>query len=206
LYNDVFHSPALSANYPQLTADTVVQRGVFGKGTWQHGEEGIPHFLNLGKGSTRSTVAHELGGHGVQNVEGFATGGNVSGAFPTSGKGGAWPIYRERIDNILTPLPLEDYARRAGFDSVDDARTSYASYVADIGKMRREGVPSHIDRSAQESSAEEWYRRLAGEVEARNVANRLGMTSDERRAKPPWSTEDVPWDQQIVRFPKRTDQ
>lgn len=44
------------------------------------------------------------------------------------------------------------------------------------------------------------YRRLAGEVEARNVQHRMNMTPEERRANPPWTTEDVPQDQQIVRF------
>jgi hypothetical protein len=43
------------------------------------------------------------------------------------------------------------------------------------------------------------YRRLAGEVEARNVQKRMDMDAATRRATPPWSTEDVPRDQQIVR-------
>lgn len=42
------------------------------------------------------------------------------------------------------------------------------------------------------------YRRLAGEVEARNVQSRMNMTAAERRAKAPWLTQDVPDDQQIV--------
>lgn len=42
------------------------------------------------------------------------------------------------------------------------------------------------------------YRRHAGEVEARNVQSRRNFTADERRAKPPWTTEDTPADQQIV--------
>lgn len=44
----------------------------------------------------------------------------------------------------------------------------------------------------------EVYRRLAGEVEARNVQARLGMTAEERRAKTLEETEDVARDQQIV--------
>lgn len=44
------------------------------------------------------------------------------------------------------------------------------------------------------------YRRLAGEVEARNVQSRMNMTAAERRAKAPWLTQDVPDDQQIVRY------
>ena len=33
--------------------------------------------------------------------------------------------------------------------------------------------------------------KLEGEVEARNVQTRLGMTAEERVATPPWETEDV---------------
>jgi hypothetical protein len=46
----------------------------------------------------------------------------------------------------------------------------------------------------------ELYRRTSGEVEARNVQTRRDMTPDQRRATPPWETEDVPRAQQIVRF------
>ena len=42
------------------------------------------------------------------------------------------------------------------------------------------------------------YRKLAGEVEARNVQNRLGMTDEERRNSLAEETEDVNRDEQIV--------
>ena len=44
------------------------------------------------------------------------------------------------------------------------------------------------------------YRNLAGEVEARNVQGRLNMSPDERKLLPPWTTEDVPRSEQIVKF------
>jgi hypothetical protein len=47
--------------------------------------------------------------------------------------------------------------------------------------------------------ANDQYRALAGEVEARNVQTRMDMDAATRRATPPWATEDVPRDQQIVR-------
>ena len=42
------------------------------------------------------------------------------------------------------------------------------------------------------------YRRLAGEVEARNVQKRLGLLADDRRMLPPWLTEDVAQSEQLV--------
>jgi len=50
------------------------------------------------------------------------------------------------------------------------------------------------------------YRRLAGEVEARNVQSRRQMTPEQRRAIPPWETQDVPYEQQIVRKPTQQPQ
>ena len=46
----------------------------------------------------------------------------------------------------------------------------------------------------------EWYRKLAWEVESRNVQTRMNMTAKERALKSPESTEDVPRNKQIVRF------
>ena len=46
----------------------------------------------------------------------------------------------------------------------------------------------------------EWYRRHAGETEARNVQTRMNMTPEQRRATPPWETQDVPYEDQIVRL------
>ena len=36
----------------------------------------------------------------------------------------------------------------------------------------------------------EKYRAVPGEIEARNVQERMNMTSEQRRASPPWATED----------------
>ena len=43
------------------------------------------------------------------------------------------------------------------------------------------------------------YRENWGEIEARNVERRLKMSAAERAATPPWETEDVPEERQIVR-------
>ena len=42
------------------------------------------------------------------------------------------------------------------------------------------------------------YDRSAGEVEARNVQVRADMTPEQRRATPPWLTQDVPFEKQFV--------
>lgn len=54
-----------------------------------------------------------------------------------------------------------------------------------------------FERGGDVADADYW--RIAGEVEARNAARRDAMTPEERAATPPWETEDVPADNQIMR-------
>lgn len=61
-----------------------------------------------------------------------------------------------------------------------------------------EAQPS--DQNIADGLAHEVYRRLAGEVEARNTQTRMTMDAGQRRAVPPSETADVPRSQQIVRF------
>ena len=49
-------------------------------------------------------------------------------------------------------------------------------------------------------------RRLVSEVEARNTVRRANMTSEERHRTPPWETEDVEPDRQIVLASRCPDQ
>jgi GNAT superfamily N-acetyltransferase len=58
--------------------------------------------------------------------------------------------------------------------------------------------PLFNQRRSYESPADA-YRRVAGEVEARNVQSRMNMSADERRATPPWKTQDVADADQIIR-------
>jgi hypothetical protein len=57
-----------------------------------------------------------------------------------------------------------------------------------------------FDQRRSHESAFDAYRRVAGEVEARNVQKRANMTPEQRLATPPWDTEDIPTADQILRF------
>ncbi len=75
------------------------------------------------------------------------------------------------------------------------------AYADDLLSRWVQGAEPAADDIAQ-SAFQRWqqdqYRRTAGEVEARNVAARRDMTPEERRATPPWETQDVPDARQIV--------
>lgn len=137
----------------------------------------------------RSTVAHELQ-HAVQNEEGFARGGNVE-SF---------------VDAMPDPQAINDAQVLAAFErrgiSPDRAPSEFLNllgrdphpagltlfYETDLKKLAQM-PPTPFDA----------YRRLAGEVEARNVQTRLDMTPIERRATPPWKTQEYPDELQIIR-------
>lgn len=92
-----------------------------------------------------------------------------------------------------------------GTDRGIEARVynSYAARINDALQSGEKQVAAELRaelRSLNLSGDVDTYRRLSGEVEARNVQRRMDMTPEERRANPPWTTEDVPQDQQIVRF------
>lgn len=57
------------------------------------------------------------------------------------------------------------------------------------------------DLSSDQKLAFDMYRRLAGEVEARNAQKRQMYTPEMRRLIPPWETQDTPYDQQINSTP-----
>lgn len=90
----------------------------------------------------------------------------------------------------------------AGEDKMDEAKVLakwknewYNKYV-DWKDFKEEF--DQLDKAIKDLSDYQLYQALAGEVEARNVQNRLGMTNEERRNSLAEETEDVNRDEQIV--------
>lgn len=137
----------------------------------------------------RSIILHELQ-HGIQGIEGFDRGANTVGLRPGTP---AWRIYQERLYEMGRPLSHEEYSRQANYEGLAPL-SDYKDYI-----KTTKNIPSFIDRAAQEYAVREAYRRSAGEVEARNVQARMNMTPESRRSVPPWETEDVPPNMQILR-------
>lgn len=80
----------------------------------------------------------------------------------------------------LPPDELSAIVRKHGFDSAEDAM-------------------DFLRYQDEKRTPFSQYHRTSGEVEARNVEARMDWTPEQRRETPPWHTEDVPRDQQIVR-------
>lgn len=117
-----------------------------------------------------SILNHEIQ-HAIQHIEGFARGGS-----PSLIRGEVKKKFNEVTKQIrqLRAEGKEDEAKAL----VEKNRGLYNAY--------------------QKNDDYNSYKSLAGEVEARNVESRMGMTDEERRNSLAEETEDVNRDEQIV--------
>lgn len=90
----------------------------------------------------------------------------------------------------------------AGEDKMDEAnvlakwKNDWHNKYVDWKDFKEEF--DQLDKAIKDLSDYQLYHALAGEVESRNVQNRLGMTDEERRNSLAEETEDVNRDEQIV--------
>jgi hypothetical protein len=188
-YSDVGEAPLMF--FPRGAFGENVMGGV----THSRGSMALANDMNANDG--RSYALHELQ-HLVQGREGFARGSDpksatIAGYAPD-------PEVVEQAEFLLKAAKE--------FGSIDEA-LKYVPPIAGkewhtaaiaIAKNDPDRIPRlRLDLTMKENP-ELAYRHHAGETEARNVQSRMNMNAAERRATPPWETQDVPDDQQIVRF------
>lgn len=116
--------------------------------------------------------------HAIQEIEGFSGGGTPGKLRPGTL---AWDLFSQRLRELTPPSVF--------------ARIAPALQSGD-GRMISEAIQANnLDDyafEAQRFAETEAYRRLPGEVEARNVQARHGMTPEQRREFAPWVTQDTP--------------
>ena len=167
---EVMHHPDLYAAYPNLEKAQVgvdVPQGAHGQ--WKG--YGLDLAPDLRPSEQKSTMLHELQ-HGVQDKEGFATGG-----MPESAANQFYDDTNKRLSEIVRQ---KDRATGAEKQALQDEY-------------------DRLLEAKMKANPFDLYRRLAGETEARAVQARAYLTPEERRARPPWLDYDVPPEQQIVR-------
>lgn len=171
--------------------------------------------LMWGKGSTekafgksaRSVLAHEIQ-HAIQDIEGFARGGNLTIGERIAKQRDSltdWQrnfmedvaAYESMKDKMREDYPLSKFMRNMAADE-----TRYGESISrDIMTMDDEELRREYNRLSQalrRLSPGEVYFNIAGEVEARNVQKRLGMSIEERLASLAEETEDVARKDQII--------
>ena len=183
----VIDHPELYNAYPDLSS---VQTQIGGRGgAYIPSSKYNDEMIQAGAEDPRSIMLHEAGGHGVQNREGFARGGNPENVLSKD---------LDAINQRMSAIVREN-------DALKQKRlSSNTPWVEDAAIAKNERLYEDLmdQRSNDFSPQNEYkaYKRLAGETEARNVQTRRDFTPEQRRARRPWETQDVPDDQQIVRF------
>lgn len=174
---DILDNPDLYKAYPYLKDLKVVYnpnmraRGSYYNGVIELNATRTPEQMN-------STLLHEVQ-HAIQKAEAFAEGGNT-GIFTDE-------EYVEQLMQEIDDLGEE-------FKNTSNANIIRKAYL--IYQVVKRGIQiDRIDKKAAES-----YRRLAGEVEARNAQKRMEMTEEQRLETLLSATEDVARDAQRMLF------
>jgi hypothetical protein len=174
-----FEHPELYRAYPSLSganATLHAKRDPGGAYTQLYGGGHSIEAFGPSTTAQRSVVLHE-GQHGIQNIEGFSRGGSPEGGLLNYDAPKVRALQQEQA-KVQEQLAKTKY----GSDEFD--RLLNKSY--------------DLERQMEKEAAFAGYRELAGEAEARNVQTRRNMTPEERRATPPWTTSDIPFEKQRV--------
>lgn len=169
---DVIDAPELFKAYPQLKGVRIDTDAIMNDMP-SHGEyDSKTNTITIHADELKymnDILNHEIQ-HAIQGIEGFATGGS-----PTTIRGEVKKRFNEVTKQIkqLRAEGKEDEAKAL----IEKNRGLYDAY------MKNDDFNS--------------YKSLAGEVEARNVQERMNMTPEERRKTLAESTEDVPRKDQI---------
>jgi len=192
----VLEHPELFKAYPQLRnyQFQILPHDSWYAGSAHHGP-GTPHLaLRSDKLTDESVMLHEMQ-HPIQHFENFARGGSPDLA----------QIKKSPFEQDLTRLDKEhaDVLR-----AVEKMPLGDPQFHAQLNKLIELGDKSaraqFLNRKYMEArkiAAHENYGNLAGEVEARNVQTRWGLSPvDVYNNTAPWITEDVPRSNQIISF------
>lgn len=130
-------------------------------------------------GANRQSALHHESQHAIQGREGFAQGGS------------AMMEYGGKVDDAI--LALREKISSVAKSIIGAPKEKAATLHLELGRLRK------LESRLTDQAAFDKYHRRAGEVEARNVQTRMDWDAAKRRETPPWHTEDVPRDEQIVR-------
>ena len=167
----------------------------------------------------KSCILHEMQ-HAIQEIEGFASGGSPKSmqkrfeAAKEEWRARAWAdALRDKADEMgehynqaaVEKALIEEY-KEMGMDNDEwmpnkEIRMKGFNYFARGYSDRSKDSDIKNFRLAESTRADfnpyVEYTKLGGEVEARNVEARMGMTAEERRASLAAETEDVSREDQI---------
>ena len=212
MITDVVDHPELFKAYPELKNIKVESLPVDSTnlGSYSHTNQTLYLKDNLDPSFARSIIAHELQ-HAVQNIEGFAYGGNPKMFLPAELPQAIKQFESAAAESIKNMRDKGWTTEQIKFikDVVAKEADDLSVYKGIVNKAKKDGVLDNIKNIVKsqklideaESAAFTRYQRLTGEVEARNVQTRLRFKDLERVLQSPQKTEDVPRFLQEVIYP-----
>lgn len=178
LLHEVFKHPELYRNYPEL-ASARVRFGEKGAGSSWDGKtitlDGSFEHSRYYNPKLKETILHEIQ-HAIQEKEGFARGGS-----PES-------FHSVDIRDVPEWMDLDRQAVNLMRGGLTPEK---AESLREINEAKKEVLKKYQHNQ---------YKRLAGEIESRDVADRAGLTAEERLRKAHYSQQGIPLDDVIVRY------
>lgn len=204
-----FEHPELYEAYPELRGLNINMGGNEGSSRGANGALSVasktdnsPGYMTMdmynrglmSKNPT-STALHEMQ-HAVQTIEGMGPGGSPTVAFQNPE---AFEILKQIRKEAYKPASLQEFQKANKYPDAE-AQDRYVEYLNQL----RSGANANpvIERALQERAAMEYYKRLAGEAEARAVQDRQMMTPAQRMEYAPPTSYDVPQEDLIVKPPR----
>lgn len=167
-------------------------------------------ILGLTKNQTLEHILYHELQHAIQSQEGFAKGGSPSqfSDFKEEVRKlreirSAWE-HDAGVDEFIKKSVKEVMDKKKTLDQhwadIDEFKKNspYAEQISAAEQQIKDFLNWWAEKYGSATTPIEIYRRLMGEVEARNVQARSDMTPEERRASLAASTEDVAREDQIL--------
>ena len=195
--DDYVKDDELFKAYPELKQTRVVFEWKDGNESGSYSEkENVIRINGNSDIDAESTLVHEIQ-HSIQRIEGFSTGGNYKSVLN---------FFAEHPEVEMNFVVNETYkeAKRKGIDVSKDELRRMFTESDDVAEgiendvIERNGITESELGEIYNSGVDAGYRSIAGEVEARNVQSRIGMTMNERLGSLAEETEDVAREDQIV--------
>ena len=179
--NDLIEHKELFEAYPELR-NVKIRNDFIGEAKASYDIEAnsivFPRGFTTKGNELKDILLHEIQ-HAIQEIEGFAKGGTPE------------TFERDRFRTLdwLTKA-ITGYSEQLKKYSKEDKKYTWAV----------EGKAEAVDmyQKVEKTDTYEQYRRLAGEIEAREVEIRKNLTAEQRRIMPPYADEAIPEDQWII--------
>lgn len=158
----------------------------------------------------RSVTAHERA-HAINDIEGFAPGASAGQFKLTDAQRKGYTDQYNQVSTMLAiqeaaarraeigipfSSPLQVYMELHGQGMVPEGTGQWAGHSPEFLQLRQRQLQQALRDDLAPNTA---YWQTAGEVDPRNQQKRLDMPYEERVAKPPYTTEDVLRELQVLR-------